>query len=39
RHYQLLCGVSLGFAADQPVNRFRPDKLPVSELMIPRRER
>ncbi|HBM23587.1 MAG TPA: nitrobenzoate reductase, partial [Alcanivorax sp.] len=39
RHYQLLCGVSLGFAADQPVNRFRPEKLPVSELMIPRRER
>ena len=27
------------FAADQPVNRFRPEKLPVSELMIPRRER
>ncbi len=39
RHYQLLCGVSLGFAADQPVNRFRPEKLPGSELMIPRRER
>jgi len=35
--YQLLCGVSLGFAADQPVNDFRPDKLPVSALMIPPR--
>jgi nitroreductase len=34
RPYNLLCGIALGYPADDPVNRFRPERLPVSELLI-----
>jgi nitroreductase len=34
RPYRLLCGVALGYPADDPVNRYRPERLPVSELLI-----
>jgi nitroreductase len=34
RPYKLLCGVALGYPADDPVNRYRPERLPVSELLI-----
>ena len=37
RHYKLLCGVSLGYVADQPVNRFRPSRRSVEEILIPTR--
>jgi nitroreductase len=35
--YRLLCGLALGHPADDPVNRFRPARLPVEELLIPAR--
>jgi nitroreductase len=35
--YKLLCGISLGFAADEPVNRFRPARAPLEELLVPAR--
>lgn len=33
-HYQLLCGVALGYPSDHPVNRFSPAKRPLSELLL-----
>ncbi len=35
--YQLLCGVSMGYPADAPVNRFRPDRQSLDELRLPPR--
>lgn len=35
--YKLMCGVSLGLAADAPVNAYRPAKASVEELLIPPR--
>jgi nitroreductase len=32
--YRLLCGIALGYPADDPVNAYRPERLPVSELLI-----
>lgn len=32
--YKLLCGVSLGHPADDDVNRFRPARAPLSELVL-----
>jgi nitroreductase len=32
--YRLLCGVSLGHPADEPVNRFRPPRASVDELLV-----
>lgn len=32
--YKLLCGVSLGYPADEPVNRFRPARVTVEELLV-----
>ncbi|MEQ3776129.1 nitroreductase family protein [Alcanivorax sp. IL3] len=32
--YKLLCGVSLGYEADTRVNQFRPERQPLSELLI-----
>ncbi len=37
RHYRLICGVSIGFAAAKPVNSFNPGRGAVSELLIPPR--
>lgn len=36
--YRLLCGLSLGWPADAPVNRFRPERRALEELVIPPRE-
>lgn len=33
-HYKLLCGVSLGYEADTPVNRFRPDKKTPADILL-----
>ena len=36
-HYQLLCGLSLGYPdPDAPVNGFQPDKLPAEALTLAR---
>lgn len=35
--YKLLCGIALGYAADDDVNTFRPERLPVDDLLIPPR--
>ena len=37
RRYKLLCGVSLGYIADEPVNRYRPARRSVEEILIPTR--
>jgi nitroreductase len=38
RPYKLLCGIALGHPADDPVNAYRPERLPVSDLLIRPRE-
>jgi nitroreductase len=35
--YKLLCGISIGYAADAPENRFRPARLDVETLLVPAR--
>ena len=35
--YKLMCGVSLGYAADAPANAYRPAHATVDELLIPGR--
>lgn len=35
--YKLLCGVSLGYPLDAPVNRFKPDRRTVAEILLPTR--
>ena len=32
--YKLLCGVALGYPADDPVNTYRPERLPVRDLLL-----
>jgi len=32
--YKLLCGISLGYPADLPVNRFRPARATVEDLLV-----
>ncbi len=33
-HYRLICGVSIGYASDHPVNAFDPGRPPVDEVLI-----
>jgi nitroreductase len=33
-HYRLICGVSLGYASDHPVNAFDPGRPSVDEVLI-----
>jgi nitroreductase len=35
--WALVCGVALGYAADEPVNTFRPTRVGVDELLLPPR--
>jgi nitroreductase len=35
--YKLLCGVSIGYPAEATVNRFRPSRMSVEELLLPAR--
>lgn len=35
--HALICGIALGYPADAPVNRFRPRRLPVADLVLPAR--
>lgn len=32
--YKLVCGVSLGYAADEPINKFAPARRPLDELKL-----
>jgi nitroreductase len=34
-HYQLISGISIGYASDAPVNQFNPGRANTSELLIP----
>ncbi|MGB1467032.1 MAG: nitroreductase [Alcanivorax nanhaiticus] len=34
-HYKLLCGLSLGYEADEAINRFKPKRAPLDELLVP----
>lgn len=36
--YKLLCGLSLGFPEEAAVNRFRPDRRSLAELLLPPRK-
>ncbi|MDF1820076.1 MAG: nitroreductase family protein [Alcanivoracaceae bacterium] len=36
--YKLLCGLSLGYPADDPVNQFRPQRISVEQLCLPPRQ-
>ena len=33
--YKLLCGLSLGYEAQETINQFRPDRQPLESLLIP----
>ena len=35
--HKLLCGVAMGYAKDDAVNKFRPKRLPVEQMLIPPR--
>lgn len=35
KDYKLVCGLALGYPEQDKVNDYRPDKLPLSELLIP----
>lgn len=35
--YQLLCGISLGYPTDEPVNQYRPSKIDMDTLLIPQK--
>lgn len=35
--YRLLCGISIGWPADAPENRFRPGRIATRELLVPAR--
>lgn len=35
KQYKLLCGVALGYELDVPVNKFQPEKIKASELLLP----
>ena len=32
--YELVCGLSLGYPSNHKVNRYRPEKLSVEELLV-----
>jgi nitroreductase len=34
--YRLICGVSIGYPSDHPVNGFRPGRAPLEEILLPR---
>jgi nitroreductase len=35
--FELVCGLSIGFPSDDPVNSYRPEKISVDELLVPER--
>mgnify|MGYP000028120672 CR=1 FL=1 len=36
-HYKLICGLSIGYAADKPVNTYNPGRAPAESLLLPPR--
>ena len=36
-HYRLICGLSIGFASEKPINSFNPGRGEVLDLLIPTR--
>ena len=36
-NYKLLCGLSLGYEADETINRFKPQRQPLQALLVPER--
>ncbi len=34
KHYKLVCGMALGYPADDKVNSYRPEKMAMSDLLI-----
>ena len=39
KNYKLLCGMAVGYASTAHVNEFRAERLPISEITIPPRQR
>jgi nitroreductase len=39
KNYKLLCGMAVGYASTAHVNDFRAERLPISEITIPPRQR
>lgn len=39
KNYKLLCGMAVGYASTAHVNEFRAERLPISEITIPPRNR
>ncbi|MDF1630050.1 MAG: nitroreductase [Alcanivoracaceae bacterium] len=37
KSYKLLCGLSLGYPLDEPVNQFKPERRTVAEILLPTR--
>jgi len=35
RHYKLICGISIGYASDHPVNQYNPGREAAPQLLIP----
>ena len=35
--YELVCGISLGYPSDAEVNSYRPEKLSIEELLVPKK--
>ena len=33
--YALVCGMSIGYASDHPINTWKAERLPIEELLVP----
>lgn len=38
KEYKLVCGLALGYPKDEIINEFRPNKIGLDELLIPKKE-
>jgi nitroreductase len=38
KEYKLVCGLALGYAKDELINDFRPSKIGLDELLIPKKQ-
>ena len=36
-NYKLLCGMSLGYEADETINQFKPERQPLEALLVPKK--
>ena len=37
KEYKLVCGMALGYPKDEVINEFRPSKIGLDELLIPKK--